>query len=253
MLKAEDPDRLVEISHRLARSGALGILLTGGSDHEGNLPWKRYIKAIEKIKHETNLFVSAHTGFPDYESCELMKKAGLNQALIDVMGDEESATQIYHLNGLKPVLAALESINKSGLELVPHIVAGLFYGKMKSEYEALKIIHSHHPAALVIVVLTPLKATPMARVEPPSPLEIGRLIAKARLLMPSIPIALGCERPKGRDGELLEKLAIHAGANRMALWSEQAIYQVKALGLTPRFQATCCSLSYKTDFDFPDK
>jgi len=248
MLNAEGPDHLIEMSRRLAANGAHGILLTGGSDLQGKLPWERYAEAIEKIGRETDLFMSAHTGFPDLESCRLLKKAGVKQGLIDVMGNEQTATRVYHLAGLKQVFDAIEGIKKSGLQLIPHIVAGLWYGKLSAEYKALEIIRDYRPDALVIVVLTPLKGTPMAGVTPPSPLEIGRLIAKARLLMPDVPISLGCERPRDRQGWQMEKLAIRAGVTRMAVWSEVAIREAKELGLTPRFQPTCCSLSFIKDF-----
>ncbi len=248
MLKAEDPARLKEMCLRFAKNGAHGILLTGGSDRKGRLPWKQYGKAIKKIKEETGLFISAHTGFIDPGAATLLKQAGVTQALIDVMGDEETATRVYHLNSLEQVIDSLEHIKKSGLELIPHIVAGLHYGNIKAEYEALEIIQRYNPKALVIVVLTPLAGTPMANVSPPSPVAIGRLIARARLMMPEVPISLGCERPRNRDGWMMEKLAIRAGATRMAVWSDVAIQTAKSLGLKFRFQATCCSLDYRPDF-----
>jgi lipoyl synthase len=248
MLKAEGPDHLIEMSRRLAANGTHGILLTGGSDLQGRLPWEKYAKAIEEIGRETDLFMSAHTGFPNRESCKILEQAGVKQALTDVMGDEQTAKKVYHLAGLKQVFDSLEEIEKSGLEFVPHIVAGLWYGKISAEYEALKIISGYRPTALVIVVLTPLKGTPMEGVTPPSPLEIGRLIANARLMMPKLPISLGCERPRDRQGWQMEKLAIRAGATRMAVWSEEAIREAEDLGLTPRFQPTCCSLTFRKSF-----
>lgn len=248
MVKITDPDELVRKAQRFAHKGAHGILLSGGSDHEGRLPWKRYSAAIKRMHEKTALHISVHSGFPDHETCRLLKQAGVTQALIDVMGDQKTAKQIYHLKGLKQVFEALKVIEQSGLELVPHIVVGLNYGKIEAEHEALRIISNYRPKALVIVVLTPLKGTPMSEVSPPSPIEIGRLIARARLLMPEVPISLGCERPRNEDGWLMEKLSILAGANRMAVWSEEAIQTAQDLGLSLCFQSTCCSLDYRTEF-----
>ena len=174
----------------------------------------------------------------------------MRQGLLDVMGDDQTAASVYHLEGLKPVLSGLEAIKQSGLELVPHVVAGLQYGKIAAEKKALEMISSFNPDALVIVVLPPLKGTPMAEVSYPAPVEIGRLIALARKMMPNVPISLGCERPRNRDGWLMEKFAIRAGANRMAVWSESAIREARRLGLKPRFQATCCSLEFRGEFSF---
>ncbi len=248
MIQVTEPDALIEKAKRLEKAGAFGLLLSGGSDLKGRLPWPKYYEAIETLSRETPLYLSAHTGFPDIKTCIEMKKAGIEQALIDVMGDEETARGIYHLDGLETVYEAMDTISKSGLQFVPHIVAGLMYGKIGAEYKALEMISRYHPSALVIVVLTPLKDTPMAHVSPPTPLEVARLIAKARLMMPDVSISLGCERPRNRDGLKMEELALLAGANRMAVWSEEAVELAETLRLKPRFQLTCCSLDFHDEF-----
>jgi len=248
MIEARDPEEMMVKGLRLKRSGALGLLLSGGADPQGRLPWEKYCDAIGKLKEETDLFLSAHVGFPERETCRRLRQAGIEQALIDVMGDEETARRIYHLGGLRQVRTALQDISLSGLSIVPHIVAGLSYGKMKGEEKALEALCGFRPSALVFVVLTPLKGTPMARVTPPSPLEVARLVARARLLFPDIPVSLGCERPRNRQGLLLEKLAILAGADRMALWSEEAVAEAENRGLSPRFQPTCCSVAFREDW-----
>jgi hypothetical protein len=248
MSKVSGPDALVEKCIRLSQAGALGVLLSGGSNLEGRLPWQRYYEAIDRVRRETSLFISAHVGFPDVGTCEELKRAGVRQALIDVIGDEETASRVYHLKGLGTVRSALTAISESGLEFVPHVVAGLFFGNIKGEVKALEMISGMKPAALVMVVLTPLKKTPMAGLAPPSSLEVARLIAQARLMMPETPISLGCERPRNRDGALLERLALRAGVTRMAVWSQEAIVDAQALGLRPRFQRTCCSVEFKREF-----
>jgi uncharacterized radical SAM superfamily protein len=248
MIQVNEPDDLIRKAVVLQKRGAHGLLLSGGSDRQGRLPWAKYLDAIREMVETTGLYLSAHVGFPDLDSCRQLKKSGIRQALLDVMGDEETASEVYHLKGLQTVRDALESISQSGLQLVPHIVAGLHYGTMKGEEEALQMLSRYHPAVLVIVVLTGLKGTPMAGITPPSPLEVARLIAKARLLMPHLPISLGCERPRNKEGMELEKLALCAGITRMAVWSEEAIEEASGLGLRPRFQPTCCSVDFTESF-----
>jgi len=250
MIGVSSPRELKSATLKLAGSGVHGILLTGGSDLNGRLPWNRYLEVIKETKDQCGIFLSAHVGFPDLESCCQLKKAGVSQALIDVIGDEETAVRVCHLGGIYRVSEALNAITQSGLSLIPHIVAGLYYGKIRAEYQALELVRHYQPEALVIVVITPLKDTPMAHVSPPSPVEIGRLIATARLSMPATPISLGCERPRNIQGRMMEKLAILAGATRMAIWSSETVNMALKLGLEPRFQATCCSLAFKEDFRF---
>ena len=248
MIKATSPEILIKKCLNLARSGHSGVLLSGGSDLEGRLPWRKFYQAIRRIKSETNLFISVHSGFLDFSTATSLKEVGVDQALIDIMGDEETARKIYHLDGVQEVITSLENLSRSGLDVVPHIVAGLMYGRMHGEYNALRIISRFQPSALVIVVLTPLKDTPMATTSPLPPIEVARLIARARLVMPHIPISLGCERPRNKEGQLMEELAIHAGATRMAVWSTKTIDMVLNLGLKPLFQPTCCSIPYRANF-----
>jgi uncharacterized radical SAM superfamily protein len=248
MIQIHDPAELCRVSALLKEKGALGILLSGGSDISGKLPWERFYGSIARTHEETGLFMSAHVGFPDLEACQNLKQAGVKQALMDVIGDRETAMRVYHLMSEDVVLDALESISQSGLALAPHIVAGLLYGRLGGERNALETISRYKPDVLVIVVLSPLKGTPMASAVPPSPLEVATLIAEARLLMPEVPIALGCERPRNRQGWILESLALRAGATRMAVWSDKALQEAIRLGLEPRFQPTCCSVPFRDDF-----
>jgi uncharacterized radical SAM superfamily protein len=67
-------------------------------------------------------------------------------------------------------------------------------------------------------------------------------------MMPNTPISLGCERPRNKEGELMEALAIHSGATRMAVWSPKTVDLVSELGLKPLYQPTCCSVPYREDF-----
>ena len=248
MIQIANPEELVEKCLRLHQNGAHGVLLSGGSDLQGRLPWQKYYGAIVRIHEQTSLFLSAHVGFPDPQTCRELKIAGVSQALLDVMGDDETASRVYHLKGLETVRSALQAVAESGLEFAPHVVAGLFYGNIRAEIKALEMIGAQKPAALVIVVLMPLKKTAMAGCASPPPLEVARLIARARLMMPEISISLGCERPRNKDGRLLERLALQAGITRMAVWSEEAVVDAQNLGLKPRFQKTCCSVAFKESF-----
>jgi uncharacterized radical SAM superfamily protein len=248
MVQVTEPDDLVRKALYFQKRGAHGLLLSGGADRRGRLPWAKYEDAIRMIAEASGLFLSAHVGFPDLETCLRLKKLGLRQALLDVMGDEETASRVYHLKGLQTVRHALESISQSGLPLAPHIVVGLHFGMLKGEEAALQMLSQYNPVVLVFVVLTALKGTPMAGIKPPSPLEVARLIAKARLLMPRLPISLGCERPRNKQGIEMEKLALRAGITRMAVWSDEVLQEASRLGLSPRFQSTCCSVDFTDRF-----
>ena len=153
MIPAATPEVWSEKARRLWRRGAHGILVSGGSDPDGRLPWKRFAPAMGRISRETGLVLTAHAGFPDSEDCGLLREAGVRQALIDVMGDDDTAREIYHLPSLRRVIESLDSLAESGPSLAPHIVAGLYYGRMRAETEALEILRGYDLDSLVIVIL----------------------------------------------------------------------------------------------------
>jgi lipoyl synthase len=250
MIPALTPELLMEKALRLRAKGAHGILLSGGSDPEGRLPWGPFAPAVGRIARGTGMVLTAHAGFPDARDASLLRDAGVRQALIDVMGDRHTARGVYHLPSLDRVIESLDALAEKGPPLAPHIVAGLDHGRIRAETGALEILRPYRLDCLVIVVLTPLPGTPMADVSPPEPLDVARLLARARILMPGVPLSLGCERPRDAKGRVLESLALRAGITRMGVWSEEAVAEARHLGLRPRFQATCCSLPYSAGFSF---
>ena len=245
MIPAPEPRLLQEICQRLDKEGNLGILLSGGSDSRGALPWKKFFKAIEWVKQHTRLKISIHTGLVDHETARGFKRAGIDEVLIDVVGSEETMRQVYHFpGGLKRMASSLNALAVTQLPLIPHIVVGLHYGEIRGEMHALEMVAKHSISALVIVVLQPLRRTPMESVQPPSPETVARFIAAARLRIPQAPIALSCARPPGPHRVETDILALEAGINRIAMPSEEALEKAQEMGLGIEFYKTCCSKSY---------
>ncbi len=242
MTEASSPEDLVRKCQDLYDRGALGCLVSGGSDSHGRLPWKLFAPAIRRVKEETGLFVSVHTGLLDRSEALLLKDAGVDQALIDVVGDDKTFERIYHLrDSFWKIEETLSALKSAGIPTIPHVVVGLNYGEIAGEYQALDMISKYAPECLVIVVFMPIPGTRMEAVRPPKAEEVARILATARLLMPSVHISLGCARPRDAYSERLEELAIDAGVNRMALWSKRAVERAQSYGLKIEFTKTCCS------------
>ena len=241
MVPATTPAQLVKKCVRLAEQGHHGVLISGGCSRDGRLPWGRYLSAIAEIKAKTGLFISIHCGLIDDGIAFRLHQAGVDQALIDVIGDDATFQKIYHLpHGVSKIETSLAALQRSGLPIIPHIVCGLNYGRMGSEKRALEIIASFNVEQLVIVSLMPLPGTPVEMASPPTAEEIADVIAAARSKLPKTPISLGCARQRGNVR--LELLAIDAGINRLALPSEEALARARAYGLQIDYQETCCSV-----------
>ncbi len=241
MISADKPHELVEKCIQLEKKGHLGVLLSGGCAEDGKLPWKDFVPAIANIKRRTNLFISIHSGLVDMEEARDLKRAGVEQALIDVIGDDETYKKVYHVPfGVTEIENSMAALEKAGLPIVPHVVCGLNHGRMAGEEKALEMISRFSVEQVVIVSLMNLRGTIMEKTTPPDALSVARLIAKARAMMPETPLSLGCARQRGNPH--LETLAIDAGINRMALPSEEALVRAKHYSLDIRYQKTCCSV-----------
>jgi uncharacterized radical SAM superfamily protein len=242
MPPAADPTTLVETCRRMADQGHIGVLISGGCDPDGAVPWKAFLPAIETIKSTTDLVISVHCGLVDLETARELKQAGVDQALVDVIGDDETYQAIYHVPfGVERIDAALQALSLAQLPIVPHIVCGIAYGRIRGEYAAVDMIARYAIAQLVVVALMRIPGTPAARSEPPKAEQVADIIAAARFQMPEVPISLGCARQRGNSR--LEALAIDAGVNKLALPSEQAVARAKDYGLDIYYQATCCSVT----------
>jgi uncharacterized radical SAM superfamily protein len=242
MISADSPERLIKKAMLLSDTGNHGILISGGCDREGKLPWGDFLSAIREIKDKTDLYVSAHCGILDYPTALRLKEAGIDQALIDVIGDDETYRRIYHVNfGISRIAHTMDSLERAGIPIVPHVVCGLYFGKMRGERRALELISGFDVSRLVIVSLMTIPGTPLWGAETPGAEEVADIIVEARLMMPGLEIGLGCARQRGDTR--METLAMDAGVNRMALPSEKALAHAMDLGLEIRYQRTCCSVS----------
>lgn len=242
MLPALTPKELFNLCVELKGKGAVGCLISGGCMPDGSVPLRKFVDAIAKVKQDLGLTVVVHTGVIDLPTARRLKEAGVDAALIDVIGLEETIREIYQLNvKVKDYDRSLEALYESGIPTVPHVLVGLHYGKLKGEIQALKIISKHSPSAVIIIALIPISGTPMDRVNPPAPEDIVRVLIMARLMLPHTPIVLGCMRPKGKHRVKTDTLAVRAGVNAIAFPSGKAIQLAQSLGLKVTFSSLCCS------------
>ncbi len=245
MQPATTPDKLLALATNLKQQGALGCLISGGCLPNGSVPLKPFISAIEIIKRELGLAVFVHTGIIDAATAKALKTAGVDAALIDVMGSDETIKKISNLNvTVKDYANSLNTMRQAGLTLVPHVIVGLQDGKLKGELDALKLIAKVKPSAVVVIAFMPIPGTALAKVKPPQPADIAKVTALARLLFPNTPLALGCVRPKGKHRAQTDVLALKSGVDAIAFPSKEAVRYSEAQGYTLSFSSFCCAQIY---------
>ncbi len=243
MIPAVTPEAMNRQVEQLATGGCRGILVSGGADAAGEVPLLPYAGALKRAR-ELGLRVLVHSGLISPLTAAALREAGVNQVLLDVIGDEDTIRDVYHLDR-KPhhYLEAMLNCREAGLNIAPHLVIGLHYGTIRGELNALEMVRQAGPQALVLVILSPLSGTVMDGITPPPVEEVACLIGTGRLLNPDIPLTLGCARPAGVYKRAVEKLAVDCGVDAIAYPDESTVLYARRRGLAVCFSEECCSLA----------
>jgi uncharacterized radical SAM superfamily protein len=224
--------------------GGEGVLISGGSDVQGHVPLARFADAIKTVKQDLNLQVVVHTGLVDSDTARFLGEAGIDAAMLDIIGSSAVAKKVYHLDdGPQRMADSLDLLKEYNIPIAPHVLVGLDYGQLNGELEALDMIAQRDPQSVVIIALSPLRGTPMAGTDPPTPEMIGRIMTIARLGMEETPLLLGCARPIGEHKIQTDAFAVRSGVNGVAYISQKGVDLARSLGLHPVFRDVCCSLA----------
>lgn len=242
MIQVMTPKSLYELCVKLKNKGAAGCLISGGCLPDGSVPLDNFIEIIAKIKRDLGLTVIVHTGIIQLSTAKRLKAAGVDAALIDIIGSDKTIREIYNLDlSVEDYRQSLDAFKESKIPIVPHLLVGLHYGKLKGELEALKMISKYSPSAVITIAFMPIHGTLMENVIPTEPEDIARILVIAKLLMPETPIVLGCMRPKAEHRKKTDLLAVKAGVNAIAFPVEEAIQLAKSMSLKISFSSLCCS------------
>ncbi len=242
MYPACSPDKLVELCKDLKSKGAVGCLISGGCSPDGSVPIERFVDALAEIKRELGLTLVVHTGVVSENTAKQLKMAGVDAALIDIIGSNETIKEVYNLKvSVADYEKSLQALHDANIPTVPHVLVGLHYGKLKGELHALKLIAHYKPSAVIVIAFMPIRGTAMEKVNPPAPAVIGKVLVAARLIMPSTPLVLGCMRPKGTHRAKTDVLAVKAGVNAIAFPAKEAVELAQSLNYDVSFSSLCCS------------
>ena len=245
MHSALSPKELMELGLKLKQNGAQGVLVSGGCLPDGSVPLDGFVPVLARFKRELGLTVFVHTGIIKQETAQALKDAGIDAALIDVIGSSETVKKIYNLKvNVEDYADSLKALQDAKLSFVPHIIVGLNEGKLDGELKALQMLSQVKPSVIVIIAFMPIHGTAMAKVPPPKPIDIAKVSAITRLMFPETPIVLGCMRPKGTTRGETDVLALKAGVDAIAFPSEEAIAYAKGKGYGTVFSSYCCAQIY---------
>lgn len=245
MIPARTPEDLWRVVNGIIEDGAQGMLLTGGSNHRNEVEYDAYYSTIRRIKDEFPDFrIAMHTALVDDNIALSMEQAGIDAAMMDVIGSQDTITQVYHLRrSVDDFEATLESLVRTNMKVVPHIVIGLHYGRLLGEWNALEMIQRHLPDAVVLVVVMPFYAPESRPFVTPDTEAVGRFFMDARKALPETPLLLGCARPPGQAKLQIDTYAVMAGLNGIAHPSDGVVELAARLERRIRVTPACCSIA----------
>jgi len=244
MLPATSPEMLErKVREMIATQDLQGFLLSGGSTKRNEIRYERFYPVIERLKRDhPRLKVAIHSALLDAPRARSMAAAGVDTAMMDVIGAQETIRDVYHLE--RPVAdfeATLAALCGTTMEVVPHIVIGLHYGRILGEPAALDIVARHRVHSLVLVVIMPFYAKPGTFATPATG-DVGRIFLEARERIPDRQVLLGCARPPGMHRRVTDAYAVMAGLDGIAFPADGALGVAHAIGRPAAQEHACCSM-----------
>ncbi|MEZ5926706.1 MAG: radical SAM protein [Hyphomicrobiaceae bacterium] len=220
-----------------------GFLLSGGSNRRNEIKYERYLPVVERLKRDfPHLRIAIHSALTDRRRAQAIADAGIDTAMLDIIGHRDTIRDVYHLERtVGDFERSLESLCETRLEVVPHIVIGLHYGRILGEAAALDICARHGIKALVLVVIMPFYAAP-GTFATPDPADVGRIFLEARRRLPGKPVNLGCARPAGLHKRATDAYAIMAGLDGIAYPADGAVALCEAIGRPFEQAHACCAI-----------
>ena len=244
MIPATNPEMLDRKVRQLIESQELnGLLLSGGSNKKNEIPYGRYLPVVEQLKKDfPQMKIAVHSALLDEKRARDMESAGVDTVMMDVIGAQETITEVYNLDrsvdDFEETLAALCS---TSMEVTPHIVIGLHYGQILGEANALDIVSRYPVTALVLVVIMPFYAKPGTLVTP-STTDVGNIFFTARERLQDKQVLLGCARPPGMHKRVTDAYAIMAGLDGIAFPADGAVSVAHTIGRPFEQAHSCCSI-----------
>ncbi len=250
MIPAIKPEMLdSKVRDMIMMQDLQGFLLSGGSNKDNEINYERYYPVVEKLKRDfPHLKVAIHTALTNEAQAKSMESAGVDTAMMDVIGAQETITDVYHIphrtvDDFESTLAALASTK---MEISPHIVVGLHYGKILGEANALDMVSRYKTNALVLVVIMPFYSKP-GTFETPETSDVGRIFLEARTRLMDRKVLLGCARPAGMHKRVTDAYAVMAGLDGIAFPADGAVAVCDAIGRASTQEHACCSIKIGSD------
>jgi uncharacterized radical SAM superfamily protein len=185
------------------------FLISGGFDEKGKLDILSNIDYIRKVK-ESGKKIVIHPGFISKDEIDLLKGV-VDVVSFDFVADDETIKEILNLDYKKEDFRTQYLLLRRNIKTIPHIIIGLYKGKIKGEYEAIDILAELKPSLIIFLVIIPTRSTHFENISIPDVNEIKDIFIKAKRKLRLTKFHLGCMVPKGEIKDEIEIAAFESG------------------------------------------
>lgn len=175
---------------------------------------KDFDNVVDMVQGVSNLGMEACVtlGMLNEEQAKRLKDAGLTAYNHNLDTSPEFYEKIITTRTYQERLDTIENVRKAGIT----VCSGGIIGMGESMMDRARMLQTlanltPHPESVPVNALVPAPGTPMADREPVDPLELVRMVATARIMMPKSRVRLSAGRKSlNREAQIL---CLMAGAN----------------------------------------
>lgn len=241
MTPVRTPQDLIRVVERLYRGGARSVLISGGSNVRGRVPFEGFVDAIRYAKR-LGMRIYMHVGLVDEYRAQLLKEVGIDVALIDFTIEEKVIREVLNLReSPESFINSIRNLIRFSVRVVPHIIIGIYCGKPSGEKQAIDVLNMLYPNAVVLAVFSPLSNTPFENCSPPQPSYVSEILRYARRILKDIPLSYGCMKPHGEAYQPLEVEALELGFDGLSFPSYSTVEYLIESGTRFEIIEECCA------------
>ena len=208
-------DELVTAAKQAEANGSHRFsIVTSGRGAEQDKDFGKILKSLEKIQAETKLKVCASLGTLSIENAQALKAAGVSRYHHNVETSRSYYGDICTTHTYNDRTNTIKAAHAAGLEVCSGGIIGMgesMEQRLEMAFELRELgVHS-----VPINILNPIKGTAMADQPPMKPLEILRIFALFRFIMPK----MGIRTAGGREVNLrdLQSVGLMSGLSGMLI------------------------------------
>jgi biotin synthase len=205
-------EKILEAAARAAalKAGTFCLVISGRSP--GERVFGKVLDAVREIRARYDLKVCACLGLLDAGQAQRLAEAGVETVNHNLNTSERHHASVCSTHTFADRRATVEHVKAAGIKTCSGGIIGMGES-VDDRCEMLRTLANltPQPESVPINALVAVKGTPLAEMPPVDPMDLVRMIAVARILMPKSRVRLSAGRTSlSREAQLM---CMYAGAN----------------------------------------